>query len=990
MSLAGIATAAHAEPTTAPGSQAGAERAGRIASYNDVLQGKPMQVKFGNVGTEYVIADPRAKVTTATRVVNPAVPSFNVVRDVYSSVVVQTHDEQTLTRALNTAGEQLGLAEGKGLTHRPYADMTDIFVVETPTVEDAINLANRLGQLGEIEWAEVSSRSPLKNLSMGSPTIPADPSAAYQWHIFNDPALNPAPNDGNHMIDLVYARGYTGAGVTVGVLEAFENSFYNVDNGGVLQIHPDLALQTNYDLSRTTSAFQIDFSHGVSVAGLIGAQGNNGLYGAGVAYESTLASLRNGSNIDTGESLAWELNRIDIINNSWGPVNEALPPNAIGKVLVTAPDDFEIVPPQVTSSNFSPYVATSMDRGIRLGRNRDGRVYVFAAGNASHFQDFARLSLGNAISLPGIGTDPMIPAYGYLDIWSTNPDEDGNGNPDDNQDGIPDSFILDGAPDDGAMPTPNPALGWTWSGHMGDRTEYNPYTSLTRSIAIGAVGKNRVRTGYSTTGTAVFASAYSQTATLNRTFEPGSTDGWGRWTSPDSEGLVTLEQPDSTDGDEEILGPGVTCNVLIPGIAFADGDLETCTFNGTSAAAPVASGIIALMLDANPALTLRDIQMIIQQTATVPETGPSDPTGADFYDETKTYWPITIFDGLGQADPDGEPTVPTFWTTNSADVRHSDEYGFGIIDADAAVQLAETWPGVGRLILLDSGLKTAGDDDDGGNPFFDDATIEDATFEEVLEVSENLVTNRLVPGPQYSLQLACVRDNIQVEGVELDLTIEGDGAGDLFIALVSPRGTVSPLALPRGDSNGLSGVAYNNHTFGTYKHWGEIAGGTWRLIIQDFRPDDDSPEGEPPDEMPDPMDPASFGVEYVTFLGPFGMPGNPDHSEKELVSYRLRIYGHNIDAPVFDGCPPALTGCPGDLDGNGIVTISDLQIFVNWWLTFDSRADINGDGNINYDDVLAFLQLWTPGYCNGGGLGGGRPRPGGTTVGDGDPVVRPI
>ena len=63
---------------------------------------------------------------------------------------------------------------------------------------------------------------------------------------------------------------------------------------------------------------------------------------------------------------------------------------------------------------------------------------------------------------------------------------------------------------------------------------------------------------------------------------------------------------------------------------------------------------------------------------------------------------------------------------------------------------------------------------------------------------------------------------------------------------------------------------------------------------------------------------------------------------------------------------------------------------MNWWLNFDTRADINADGNINYDDVIAFLQIWTPGYCNGGGLGGGRPRPGGTNIGDNDPVVRPI
>lgn len=966
MSIAGLAGAVHAEPTTAPASQAGAKQSGRVANYNDVLQGKPMQVKFGKVGAEYVIAQPQAKVSTATRVVNPAVPAFNVVRDVFARVVVQTQDEQRLERALNNAGAQLGLATNNGLTYRNFADTTDVFIVETPTVEDAIKLVNRLERLGEVDWAEISSRAPVENLSMGGPSITSDPTAPYQWHIFNNPAIaaNAAPNDGNHAIDQVYARGYTGAGVTVGVLEAFTNSFFRYDENDTLFIHPDLALQTNFDLSLETSAFNVDYTHGVSVAGIIAAEGNNGIHGAGVAYGATLASLRNGSDIDSGESFAHALNQIDIINNSWGPQNESFPPDNTGKVLVTFPDDYEIVVPNVTSSNAAAIEEIGLDRGIRLGRNRDGRIFVFSAGNSSHFTDFARLALGNAISLPGIGTDPMnVAPYGYLDITGTGSADDADG------DGIPDVFILDGTLDQS----------WRWSGHLGGRTEYNPYTSLSRTIAIGAVGKNRVRTSYSTTGTSVFVSAYSQIATPSQEF---GMDSWG-FSTPDGTGIVTLEQGEGADSDGT-----VNCNAVFPGISFADDDLETCIFNGTSAAAPVASGIIALMLEANPALTLRDIQAILQQTAIIPEETGSDPTGADFYDPTESYWPSVIL-GLGRLDPDDDQNspTPTFWTTNSADVRHSDEYGFGIIDADAAIAAAETWPGVGRLILLDSGVQTSGDGDDGGNPFFEDGEIPDATFEAVSVVSENLETNELVPGAALVLPIACVRDNIEIEGIELDLTITGDGAGDLLIALRSPRGTISPLALPRGDSNGLNGTAYFEHTFTTYKHWGELAGGTWDLIIQDFRPDEESPEGEPPDDMPDPMDPSSFGVEQVTYLGPFGMPGNPDHSEKELVNYQLRIYGHSINAPVFDGCPPALTGCPGDLDGNGLVDLTDLQIFVNWWLNSDTRADIDVNGTINYNDVIAFLQLWTPGYCNGGGLGGGRPSPGGTNVGDNDPEI---
>ncbi len=967
IAAAGLVTGtASAQSTTAGSGQSGVENTGTQQSSDNVLQGKPMVLKFRASSAEFIIAKPAEKVSVATRVVNPAVPSFNVEKTIYAQLTVSADNAQILERALNTATTQLGTKQPGAHSYRKFLDLPNVFVVEALSVEDAINLTNLLDGMPGINWAEVAHREPLSNKSMGGPTITTDPNAPFQWHVFNNPALFAAPFDGNHAIDQAYAMGYSGQGVTVGVLEADQNSFYRVDDMGVLEIHPDLALKTDFNLSIPTDPYNVTYSHGVSVAGLIGAQGNNGLQGAGVAYNSTLVSLRNGNSIDQGESLGHALNSIDIVNNSWGPADGPVPPNSIGKVLVAFPDDYEIVAPQVPHRGLSRDAQIGLDQGIRLGRQRNGRVYVFSAGNGSHFQGFNRLSIGNAISLPGFGTDPMVDQYGYLDISGFD-GEDADG------DGIPDVFIIDGTGTDGGG---NPALGWRWSGHLGDRTEYNPYTSLSRTIAIGSVGQSRARSGYSTTGTSVFVSAYSQDWLLNQEFTPPPNGGW--FPSAVGLGVITIEQADGADDDQDNFG--VDCNAVITGLGFLDDDIETCMFNGTSAAAPIASGIIALMLEANPSLTLRDIQMILQQTATVPETTGADPAGADFYDPTDTYWAFQFF-GLGSRDPDDTgPVSSTFWTTNSAGVRHSDEYGFGIIDANAAVQMAETFPGVGQLILLDTGTVEA-----------EDAEIADAAFVQAAVISENLETNVLQIGTPLNVNLACVRDNIEIEGVELTLTVEGDGAGDLLVALQGPRGTVSLLALPRADSNGLTGIAYNEHTFTTYKHWGELSGGTWQLSLTDFRPDEDSPEGEPPDEMPDPMDPSSFGVEQVTYLGPFGLPGNSAHSEKTLVSYRLKIFGHEIGAPVYDGCPPALTGCPGDLDGNGIVDVLDLQIYISWYLAFDPRADIDGDGDVDFIDLLAFRGLWVPGFCNTDNpFVGGRPRPGTTNPGDGDPSTRPI
>jgi subtilisin family serine protease len=41
----------------------------------------------------------------------------------------------------------------------------------------------------------------------------------------------------------------------------------------------------------------------------------------------------------------------------------------------------------------------------------------------------------------------------------------------------------------------------------------------------------------------------------------------------------------------------------------------TASFNGTSAAAPTASGVIALMLEANPKLTFWEVKYILAKTA---------------------------------------------------------------------------------------------------------------------------------------------------------------------------------------------------------------------------------------------------------------------------------------------------------------------------------------------------------------------------------------
>ncbi|PRP87728.1 peptidase [Planoprotostelium fungivorum] len=102
-------------------------------------------------------------------------------------------------------------------------------------------------------------------------------------------------------------------------------------------------------------------------------------------------------------------------------------------------------------------------------------------------------------------------------------------------------------------------------------------------------------------------------------------------------------------------------------------DLTECTstFGGTSAAAPLAAGVMALVLEVNPNLTWRDMQAVL-----ISSTTHNDPN-------------------------DGE------WRTNGAGFAYNHKYGFGLLDAWAATQKAKSWVNLGPEISFSKALEGA-------------------------------------------------------------------------------------------------------------------------------------------------------------------------------------------------------------------------------------------------------------------------------------------
>ncbi len=102
----------------------------------------------------------------------------------------------------------------------------------------------------------------------------------------------------------------------------------------------------------------------------------------------------------------------------------------------------------------------------------------------------------------------------------------------------------------------------------------------------------------------------------------------------------------------------------------------TGRFNGTSAAAPSVSGVVALMLEANPKLTWQDVGYILAKTAR--KVDSTIATGAN----RVTFFPTAGSGAWNIEDP---------WITNAAGFNFQNRYGFGLIDADAAVKLSVSY-----------------------------------------------------------------------------------------------------------------------------------------------------------------------------------------------------------------------------------------------------------------------------------------------------------
>ncbi len=161
-------------------------------------------------------------------------------------------------------------------------------------------------------------------------------------------------------------------------------------------------------------------------------------------------------------------------------------------------------------------------------------------------------------------------------------------------------------------------------GDVGDNSNYDGYANSIYTIAIAALTNKAQQSYYSEPGANLIVTA------------PSNGSGTDL-------GITTVD----LIGDDGYNATGVSGN-------HASRDY-TNDFGGTSSAAPLAAGVIALILQANPQLGWRDVQEILLKSAT--QVAPSDSD----------------------------------WITNAAGFRFNHKYGAGLINGAAAVGLATSW-----------------------------------------------------------------------------------------------------------------------------------------------------------------------------------------------------------------------------------------------------------------------------------------------------------
>ncbi len=213
------------------------------------------------------------------------------------------------------------------------------------------------------------------------------------------------------------------------------------------------------------------------------------------------------------------------------------------------------------------------------------------------------------------------------------------------------------------------------------------------------------------------------------------------------------------------------------------------SMNGTSSSAPMVSGAVALLLESNSHLTLRDVKHIIASTSYELKHLPNYQINPKLSSPVGHQW-------------------EQGWVTNNAGYRFHNRYGFGAVHIDAAVEMAKN-----NYQLLPEQYRTRDEDDEW---IYSSGSLS-------LPIPDNSATG-------VANQIF-VSHNFNIEAVQLRVSATHSNLGDLGIELTSPGGTKSIISNVNNSLNGLQN--FNNNLFLSNAFYGESSAGLWSIKLID-------------------------------------------------------------------------------------------------------------------------------------------------------------
>ncbi|KAF3938518.1 Kexin [Dactylella cylindrospora] len=191
---------------------------------------------------------------------------------------------------------------------------------------------------------------------------------------------------------------------------------------------------------------------------------------------------------------------------------------------------------------------------------------------------------------------------------------------------------------------------------------------------------------------------------------------------------------------------------------------------GTSAAAPLAAGIFALVISVRPDLSWRDLQYLCVQSA-VP---------------------------VNEDDED--------WQETTIGKKFNHKYGYGKLDAERLLDAAKNWTLVKPQAWYHSPVLHVDHLIPGDNKGLSSS----------IEITKEQLANANLE---------------RLEHITITMDLNHTRRGDLSVDLISPNGIISKIAAQRPKDSSTDG--YDGWTFMSVKHWGEDGIGKWTIIVKD-------------------------------------------------------------------------------------------------------------------------------------------------------------